>query len=171
MKLLDDLDKLEKAATPGPWFYVEQSHGGFGLKRDENRVYAVDICGDGRGPDCRPWFEGCGFKRWSSRVIAQIKDWAEWTDHPANRDLIIALRNAYPELRDTIRRQEEELIKLHEVFQDFKLWMEDRITNGPVETKGHGDNSGHPHFWAAIQVPDWEMKQKRELLLMALEAK
>jgi hypothetical protein len=86
------LRKLEKAGTPGPWEHRECKAG--------DRVYATEIIGDVRAADCSPWTPTCGKRRWSSRIIAVIQDWAKWTDHPANRDLICASRNLLLPLLD-----------------------------------------------------------------------
>jgi hypothetical protein len=113
--MLADLKRLSAAATPGPWCYAERKFSGLGVGHDQERVYAVEILGDTRCRDGSKWHEG--LKRWSSRVIAIIQDWTAWTDHPANRDLIILLRNhadyliAAAEERDA---QDSEISRLRE---------------------------------------------------------
>jgi len=88
------------AAIPGPWAYRENMHGGCGINHDEKRVYAVEILGDCRCRDGSPWREG--LQRWSSRVVAAIRDWVEWTDHPDTRDFIVASRTEHPAMADAL---------------------------------------------------------------------
>ncbi len=47
-----------------------------------------------------------------------------------------------------------------EALQGIASWLKAKLQYGPIETKGHADPSGHPHFWAAVLIPDWEMRQK-----------
>ena len=51
-------------------------------------------------------------------------------------------------------------ITVSETLRDLLEWLQYAITNGPVETRGHSDESGHPHSYAVILVPDWQIKQK-----------
>lgn len=46
------------------------------------------------------------------------------------------------------------------VMRDIQSWLANAVTNGPYETRGHSDQSGHPHTYAVILVPNWQVKQK-----------
>lgn len=60
--------------------------------------------------------------------------------------------------------------ELERLILAMRLWMEWRLTEGPIETRGvnppvHGHS--HPSGYAAILIPDWEMRQKLEVVKLA----
>ena len=83
--------KAKKAAhTPGPWETFEVAHEE--TPWSKRRVYRVEI----RAPQ---YYRG---RRTHSRHIAQIVDYCEWTDHPANAALIAAAPDLLEALEDLI---------------------------------------------------------------------
>lgn len=106
---LKTLKALCEKATPGPWFPIDRTTSGYGGPKGspDTRTYAVEIRGDGCCRDGSPWREG--LLRWSSRIVAVIQDWAQWTDHPANRDFICAARTALPALITEVEALRAEL--------------------------------------------------------------
>lgn len=67
---------------------------------------------------------------------------------------------------DPIR--EDDPLTIAECLRDLRAWMDHAINYGPNKTQGHSDNSGHPHTWNALLVPDWQMKQKLDNVTAAL---
>lgn len=47
-----------------------------------------------------------------------------------------------------------------EILLEIRSWLQTALITGPIETRGHSDNSGHPHTYAAVLIPDWQIKQK-----------
>lgn len=88
---LNELERLEKAATPGLWRFDSDGENGFGNANSE-----------GWEPD---WIHV-----FSSSEYGAIS--------PQDRELIEYLRNAAPELIATIRRQETEITELHGMLAD-----------------------------------------------------
>lgn len=67
-----------KQHTPGPWELRERAHEA--TPYSKRRVYRMEVIAP-------QYLYG---KRTHSRDIAQILDYCEWTDHPANARLIAA---------------------------------------------------------------------------------
>jgi hypothetical protein len=61
-----------------------------------------------------------------------------------------------------------------EVLRDLKRWMENRLKNGPIESRGQRSGYAGAHVqsgYVAVLIPDWEMKQKLESVSAALAQK
>ncbi len=54
-------------------------------------------------------------------------------------------------------------------LREIKAWLDHKLTDGPKETKGHQDRTGHPHYWTAVLIPDWDIRQKLDLVNDALK--
>ncbi len=99
---------------------------------EEPRGDCLDDTGDG------------GFTVWETRVEAQDALDSR-TDGPEDFQVIRFTRD-------------NDLVA--ETLRDLRAWLSHAIQYGPVETRGHSDQSGHPHTYAAILIPDWQVKQK-----------
>lgn len=99
---LDELDRLEKLATPGPWEVesagLDDPEQGFvEIGTEQSVVFFGNTCPKSDG------FPGCG------------------TVHPVdNANLVAALRNAYPEIAARLRALEAEV-------KAWRKWKEDYI--------------------------------------------
>lgn len=43
------------------------------------------------------------------------------------------------------------------------VWIA-RLLEGPRLSRGYSDPSGHPHGYAVVEIPDWDLRQKLESL-------
>jgi hypothetical protein len=69
-------------------------------------------------------------------------------------------------VEDIVKRSETNPISdLGHCLTDLDIWMRRTVQN--IETRGHSDNSGHPHTYAVCLCPEWEMRQKMDVLKMA----
>jgi hypothetical protein len=92
-----EIRALADAATGPAWEIREVAHEE--TPWSERRVYRVEI-------NAPQYTYG---RRTHSRHVAQIIDYANWTDHPANAKFIAAARTAVPELLDHIEELEQSL--------------------------------------------------------------
>jgi hypothetical protein len=89
-------------ATPGPWDATEYAHGATPWNGNKERVYRVEIVSP-------QYTHG---RRTHSRLIAQMVDYCDWTDHPANREFIIQSRADVPALCDSLESAMAELQRI-----------------------------------------------------------
>ena len=61
-----------------------------------------------------------------------------------------------------------ETLRASETLRDIRAWLEFALKYGPVETRGSSDASGHPHSYAVVLIPDWQVKQKLANVIEAL---
>jgi hypothetical protein len=67
------------------------------------------------------------------------------------------------ELATTLAGQADKQEALRDTLFGLKLWLQDRLQNGPIETRGQYEpyrGQCHPTGYSAVLVPDWEMKQR-----------
>lgn len=140
MSWLDNLAAKVAKMTEAPWFTLNRSHGGCGVNRDQERIYAVEICGNPRCRDGSLWSEGK--KRWYSHIVAVIQDWNE--GHAGDRDGIVALRNHADRLI-AIARAAEAAVVMAEGYeermecnycQSWKGTEENAVPDGNEEDPG-----------------------------------
>lgn len=66
-----------------------------------------------------------------------------------------------------------QLSTLEHALIDIQQWMDYRLTNGPIETRGQSTGHAghaHPSGYAAVLIPDWELKQKRDIVTQCIVA-
>lgn len=103
--------------TPGPWEIREVAHEATPLNK--RRVYRVEIIAP-------QYLNG---RRTHSRDIAQIVDFADWTDQPANARLIAAAPELLAALTD-LRRESESFVSLaRQRGQDVRPEAADLVRN------------------------------------------
>ena len=61
-------------------------------------------------------------------------------------------------------------LTLEEAVRNQVAWIE-RLLAGDLKSRGHADQSGHPHGYTVAEVPDWDLRQKLFILRESLEEK
>lgn len=63
----------------------------------------------------------------------------------------------------------EEVLTPIQCVRDQIAWIK-RLLDSDVKARGTTDQSGHPHGYAIVEVPDWDLRQKLEYLEESLKA-
>lgn len=60
---------------------------------------------------------------------------------------------------------------MRDTLFDLREWLQWKLNTSAAHVSGEHSPSGHPHGWCAIQIPDWDVKQKIAAINELLGAK